>query len=145
MRTAILAVATLVLAVPVGIAPPYATPGGDKWIAAQQADQVVIVNEMNADLTSNDGQLHPAGCFAIYQLSGHMDIASVSIRRHAKVSQCGTAKDFGVYVLRKSKGHWAGIATATGLPGGSCQYNGKVPAKVVALLAKVGPCYTQQG
>jgi hypothetical protein len=141
MRRINVAFAAAVLAVSAGALPAYGTPGGDRWVPAQQSEQVAIVNALNADLTAHDAQLHPGNCFSIVQLRGHQSLAAVSIRPRVNPAACGNAKDFGIYVLRRINGHWTGLATATGIPGSACTYSAKAPAKVTALLAKVGPCY----
>jgi hypothetical protein len=141
MRSIAYALGAAVLAVGLGAGSATATPGGDRWIPAQQADQVGIVDALNADLTTEDGQLHPASCYGIFQLRGHQTLATVTIRPTAKPAACGAAKDFGIYVMRSINGHWTVLATSPGTPKAPCAFVAKAPAKVTALLAKVGPCY----
>lgn len=124
------------------VAPAAATPGGDRWITAQQSDQLEILSELRADLDAHDGVQHPAGCFSMFQLAGHPELATVTIRPKAKVAACGIAKDFGVLVVRKVKGHWTMLASSTGAAGAKCTYFAKAPAKVTTLLTKNGPCYS---
>jgi hypothetical protein len=133
------------LAVSLIAVPAMATPGGDQWVPAQQSEQTAIIDALNADLTSHDGQLHSANCYSIFQLRGHQALATVTIRQKTKPAACGTAKDFGIYVLRHMNDHWTILATSPGTPKAPCTYVAKAPAKVTSLLAKVGPCYAGQG
>jgi hypothetical protein len=145
MRGILSIIGAALLATFVGVAPAMATPGGDQWVTAQQSEQMSIVNALNADLTTGDGQLHSANCYSMYQLRGHTNLAAVSIRGKAKPAACGNAKAFGIHVLRKVQGHWAIIATSSGAANSVCTFTAKVPASVTALLAKTGPCYAGQG
>jgi len=142
MRPLLPVIAVAVLGFALATASASATPGGGPWMPAQQSDQVAMVTELNADLSAHDGKQHAAGCFSMSQLRGHHDLVAVTIRPLASVGGCGTAKDFGVLVLREVDSHWTILASATGAAGGSCTYYAKASPKIKALLAKAGPCYS---
>jgi hypothetical protein len=136
----VMAIALTGLVAAVSVAPSVTAAQALQWTPAPVSTQQAVVRVMNARAADSGAAEHSPGCFTVLLLTGHKNIAAVSLRPKANVKACGTPTSVGIQAFKKSGKTWMYVGGTTGPARTHCTYSKAATGAIKALLKSSGLC-----